>query len=145
LPVGWDLADALPEGLDAERRRDLLEHAEPASAERFPGAPTPRVDELLTVSGLASLSEGAGVEAVETALRALAGKMNGADPLRRMTFREAAVRRLKTAGLSSPARMVDAAFGAIAGTAEDDAQGSALALSDSVPWPESVDGAELLD
>lgn len=80
-------------------------------------------------------------------LRALREEVAGMDALDRATVREQAVAALEPVeAVRSPARMVDAALnGGAPGSAGDDLQGAGFELEDPEPWPEPVDGAELLD
>lgn len=81
---------------------------------------------------------------VEDALRSLALALNGADPLRRATVREAALRKLEKIGISAPARLLDAALGN--GQVEtEQQQGRPVLFDDPEPWLEPVDGAGLFD
>ncbi len=102
------------------------------------------VDQVLVASGVATLDQGTTATDLDRALRQLADELSGADKIRRMTVREAAIGHLKSIGLSAPAKLVDAALGS---TAEADAacQESQALLSSPDPWPECVDGTELLD
>ena len=105
--------------------------------------------DLLDAAGLTTLGERPAPAAVERALRRLAELVaaHEIDPLARETVRLGAVEALKEAGVSSPARLVDAALPQPdkeegAGSA---LQGRPLALDDPEPWPDPVDGAALLD
>lgn len=125
--------------LDAEQQarppesRAVVTRAQPASA----------ADPL---DGLRALPAGSSLDLVETALREMVSSFNGADPLRRQTVREAAMVEVKRLGVMRPARMVDAALGVGEHHAESTkGQGHALRLEDPEPWPEPVDGAELLE
>ena len=60
-------------------------------------------DRLLADSALAAIDSEAPWIQVETALRSLRATIAKADPLRRAMVREAAIRRLRTAGVHSPA------------------------------------------
>ncbi|MBI4524378.1 MAG: DUF3631 domain-containing protein [Deltaproteobacteria bacterium] len=96
------------------------------------------------VSILDPLSETSQPGKIEDALRALALTLNGADPLRRATVREAAIKKLEQIKIGAPARLVDAAFGN--GQAEtEQQQGRPVMFDDPDAWPESVNGAELLN
>lgn len=106
----------------------------------------PPVDDVLRACGLATLGDDPAMDAVEAAVRALAEAMDGADPLRRETLREGAIRALRAAAVGAPARMLDAILGQQREDAgEGSGQGRAVVLSDPEPWPEPVDGMELLD
>ena len=81
---------------------------------------------------------------VEESLRSLALALNGADPLRRATVREAAKKKLENIGISAPARLLDAALGN-GGDKTEEQQGRPVMFDDPEPWPEAVGGAALLD
>ena len=101
------------------------------------------VDELLSASGLAELSESSTHSEVEIALRELRSRLNGADPLRVTVVRAACIERLGEIGVRSPAKLVDAALGGF-GAEERENRGEHLLLSDPTPYPDEVDGAGLL-
>jgi putative DNA primase/helicase len=90
---------------------------------------------------LNALPEGAALPDIERGLRAFTKAAGALDPLALETAREGALRRLKSLGVFSPARMLEAALPAK--KTGDGAQGTAFALSDPAPWPEPVDGAAL--
>lgn len=106
----------------------------------------PTVDDLLRAAGLDTLGSDPPAEAVQVAVRRLAMSVDGSDPIRRVAIRDGAIRRLRAAGVASPARYMDAALAETAG--DEDAptgQGRTMALRDPEPWPDAVDGAALLD
>ena len=88
-----------------------------------------------------------GVDAATDALRQLVHvlKKTRADDLLRAGVREEAVNRLKEAGITASARMVDAALRARTSDGEDNGQGQRLLLTDPEPWDGPVDGADLID
>jgi len=142
LPDGWDLADPLPDGLTLGTLRELLASARPvAKAEGTQDG----VARVLGDAGLSALPDSPRAVAVEAALRTLAELLKDADPLRRAVVRNAAVELLKARKVSSPTALVDAALGVVTSTDATSGQGAALALSDPEPWPDPVDGAELLN
>lgn len=85
-------------------------------------------------------------EKAAAVLRELEVNLRGKDKLARMAGREAAVAALK-GKVSSPAGLVDAAIGGSGSESKSktNARGQPVALEDPDPWPESVDGAELLE
>lgn len=114
-----------------------------------PGQPMPVSGSDLTISDLISASgalpENSTFEAVESWLQRLRESSIGVDAARRALIREAAVERLKTVKcISAPANVADAFLSAIS-SREDSLQGQALVLLDPEPWPDPVNGAELLD
>jgi putative DNA primase/helicase len=90
------------------------------------------------------LAVGADVIEASHCLRKLAALMNGADPLEREVIRARAIRELERAGVTPPARMVDAALPRPTTDAAQEAQGAAIVFKDVEPWPEPVDGADIL-
>ena len=99
------------------------------------------LDRLLADSALAAIDPEAPWIQIETALRSLTATIAKADPLRRAMVREAAIRRLRTAGVHSPATLADTAFGPV----EPPSLHAAIQLHDPVPWEETIDGPALLD
>lgn len=97
------------------------------------------------IAPLTALEEGATLEAIESALRTVAAGLGGADGLRRAAVREAAVRILERLHISSPAKLVDAAFATPKNEGGTTGQGDAIFLPTPEPWPTPVDGARLLD
>src|SRR3982751_3498019 len=60
-------------------------------------------------------------------------------------LRDRAIQALKAGGIESPARLVDAVLAATRSLAAPGTMaGAALAFSPVEPWPEPVDGADLL-
>ena len=108
-------------------------------------APEASVDELLDSTGL---KEGAQLDsgtALESVLAGLAEHVKEASPVRRAAIREEAIRRLKSGGVSSPAKAVDAALGPPPRReVDDERQGKALDFEQPDPWTAEVDGADLL-
>jgi len=99
------------------------------------------LDHLLADSALAAIDPEAPLLQIETALRSLVPTMAKADPLRRPRVREAVVRRLRAAGVHSPATLADTAFG---GAKPPDLD-STIQLLAATPWAETIHGPELLD
>ncbi len=99
------------------------------------------VDELLSDSGLLDLTMPVNLHALEQALRELAGRLRGADALRRKLARAAAIGLLRALKVDGATQVIDAAIGGSA--PEADTQVPALVRHDE-PWPEPVDGAAVL-
>jgi hypothetical protein len=82
---------------------------------------------------------------VEAALRVAIASLNGADPLARETRRRELAEELRGLGVQHPLGLVDAALAAkyqkVAAAA---GQGHQIEMQDPEPWPDMVDGAELL-
>ena len=93
---------------------------------------------------LAGLADGAGVPEIGDAVRQVANVAMHRGDLDRQTVREGAIRELKRLHVSAPARMIDAALGALAIEDARPSVGAIPLLSDPEPWPHPVDGAELL-
>jgi len=81
---------------------------------------------------------------IEDALRSVALSLNGSDSLRRATIREATIKKLEKVGVSSPARMVDAAFQDEHSATSGQQQGRPVMFDDPEPWPDPVDGDVIL-
>jgi putative DNA primase/helicase len=78
---------------------------------------------------------------VEEAVRKLSQLLNGADDIRRLMVREAALRKLSTINISAPARLLDVALQRDKTTQNE----AVIPFKGPEPWPTEVDGAELLD
>lgn len=117
------------------------EAADPVGASNGTARSTPpSVDQAIAALGEAEDANGA-----TEPLRELAAALAGADRLTRQTARDSAIQALK-GRVSSPARLVDAALHTEAGEVGDlDAPGQKVEIMDPEPWPDPVDGAELLD
>ena len=81
---------------------------------------------------------------VEARLRVVASQLDGADPVRRSAVRSGAIDKLKAVKVTGARELVDAALG------RRDAEGTvgagnAIVFDEPQPWPEPVDGAELLE
>ncbi len=93
---------------------------------------------------LNALSVVAGPAEIEAALREAGRSAASLDALARETLRERAIAVLKTRGVGSPARLVDAAF-SVARAAEDAGiSGGGLLMREVEAWPEAVGGPRLL-
>lgn len=102
-------------------------------------------DSLLARCGITRLRPGDDLEHVEDALRRLVGLLDGADPLRRATLREAVIQKLEALKIRAPSRLVDAALTANQSLPTTDKAGRPIVFSDPDPWPEPVDGADLVE
>ena len=103
----------------------------------------PSLDDTLRAAGLLTLGQEPTAEAVQAALRKLGELSSGSDPLARETLRAGALRLIKPLGWRAAA--VDAALGTTDRKAlSSEGPGSAIALSDPEPWPEPVNGADVL-
>jgi len=99
----------------------------------------------VTLSPLDDLAENDSPAKVEAALRRLIPILDGVDPLRRATIREASIRKLEKIGVSAPAKMVDAAFQMEKDGTPDQQQGRPVLFDDPEPWLDVVNGSALLD
>lgn len=77
-------------------------------------------------------------------LRELSDALAGQDELTVGKYREAAVQALKKK-LSAPAKLVDSALAPLQGRGQASLQGETIELVTPEPWPEPVDGAQLLE
>lgn len=123
---------------------ELLAAALPAGS--GPGADSFPPDDPLVplLESLEQLDEDTELAQVEELLRALGSEAAPLDRLRLEMVRERAVRAL-TGKVQAPGRLVDAALKTTAGEAADDHQGRPLTIEDPEPWPEEVQGADLLE
>ena len=137
----------------ADELRDLIDRSVPRAPAgvRQPVLSSPSPDsfdfnQALDDSGLSRLQPNSSPADIEGALRQLGQIAERVDPVGRALLREAAVRKLQEAGLTSPARVVDAALDeGAAGAKESPGAGQSLLLSDEKPWPVPVDGGQTLD
>jgi Protein of unknown function (DUF3631)/DnaB-like helicase N terminal domain len=102
------------------------------------------VSRLLTDAGIHDLGMNPALGRVEMALRELRKRLNGADPLRYRLVREGAVRAVAKLGVRTAAAVVDAAMEGRDENHTTHAQGQPLTLSEPEPWPDAVDGAEVV-
>jgi len=124
-------------GMSEEEKNKFMESIEDSSDGQDP------IAELLTP--LNDLTSKAPLTKVEEALRSLVSTLNGADPLRYATVREAAIRKLDTVGVNSPARLIDAALQNGQSGKSDQQQGRPVSFDDPEPWLEPMDGSAMLD
>jgi hypothetical protein len=129
--------------------RSILDAAVPlppvADQDDVPEQPVEDVDSLLRSTGLSTLGLNPSPDIVERTLRKLKEKLEGEDPLRCASIRNAAIVKLESLGVRSPAKLVDAAIGGAGTGGGEDLQGRTVILSQPTPWPEPVDGSQLLD
>ncbi len=105
-------------------------------------APGANGTDPLIASGLAALQEGADLGAVAPCLQRFARHV-WADALTRRVDRNRAIGWLKHIKVVDAAGLVDAALPLPVASAAN-AQGQAVAFADPTPWPDAVDGAQLL-
>jgi hypothetical protein len=101
-------------------------------------------DAILLAAGFGTLTEASSVDSIGLALRKLGELAADQDQLGRAGLREAVIRRLRSLGVSSAARMADAALGVLGVEGDSNAQGTAVGFVDPNPWPEAVEGSSLL-
>lgn len=99
-------------------------------------------DDLLQLSGLRTLGEDPGTEAIRDSLEKFGRLAQDVDELTRQVLRAEAVRIVKRYKVLASA--VDAALTPASGDVIDDEDRPGLSLADPEPWPESVDGEDLL-
>ena len=98
------------------------------------------------LSGLYTLDADSPPESWVEVLQGAADRLKGRTALELEAAQNEILRYVKEMGLPRGPRLVDAAFGGRSKTELVDAtQGRAVAIADLEPWPEAVDGAELLD
>jgi hypothetical protein len=143
--------EAMLAALLAENDRRCRPPLEPAEVARIAKSiatysPEASVDAVLDAAGFADLKAPLSGERLELLLGNLQARANGEGPVRRAALREEAIRRLRAAGVRSPAKALDAALGTGAdGGHPEPKQGRALERSAPDPWPEPVEGAALLE
>src|SRR5262245_26709750 len=96
--------------------------------------------ELLEACGIDAITADTGLPVIEDRLRALAGSLNGDNPLRRATIRQMVIDKLRAAKIAAAAGLVDAAL-----TAPKGAPRHADHPKDVEPWPDPVDLPALLE
>jgi putative DNA primase/helicase len=98
-------------------------------------------------AAIADLAAASDVEAAEGPLRRLCDALRGADPLRRATVRESAIAALR-GKVSAPAHLVKMAFDGerppAGGQRSTVGQGRGAVFADPDPWPDLVNGSDLL-
>lgn len=121
--------------------RHLCQNGEFRGSDESPEAPT--ASDLLDAADITS--DLPDPDAAMACLRRLARLLANtkADGLLLTTLREAAIQRLHSAGMKSPAKMVDAA---LQGVGEMNGPPDSSSLFDETePWEEPVDSADLLE
>ena len=102
-------------------------------------------DEILESAGLGFvLTKDGFTSDVEEALRRLGELTNGADLVTRESLRSRTIEILKSGKVPGASRLVDAALQRPA-QSEAAGQGKTIILTDPEPWPDPVNGSELLD
>ncbi len=105
-----------------------------------PASSTP--EDALTM--LERLDEAPDSTHVMAALGHFKEALKSMDDISRELAREGAVKRLRVLGFASPGRIVDAAMPPSVKPSSDARAAGSVAFQDPEPWPEPVDGAELL-
>jgi putative DNA primase/helicase len=103
------------------------------------------IEGILARTGLGSLNPASSAAAQERALRALAEAAGALDPMRRIILRDLTIQALKKRGFESPAKLVDVTLARPTQADAKGASGTQLFVESPAPWPEVVDGSELLD
>jgi len=139
LPEKGDISDWLTAGGTPEE----LERLVAVAVESSRRTPTESKDDLLR--SLAELPADADLAAIEAALRTIGEQLVGRDELARAMAREAIIAELKSRSISSPARLADACLGPPEVEELRPEWECEPLLANPEPWPEEVEGAELLD
>lgn len=105
--------------------------------------PKAGVDQLLIACGVSSLVEGSSMDTIVGVLRFVAEKIRSEDALSKAAVREALIAKLQTIGTRSPAALVNAAIALHA--ADEASQEGGIGFVEPLPWPEQVNGEELLN
>jgi hypothetical protein len=140
MTVAKDLSEVHLAGVDLPAYLEKLKCASVAPA-ASDGDKTP------PWQAIADLSDEPDGVALEGALRALHCACSDLDAIARTAAADQAQRLLKERHVSAPGERVRAALGQACESGTADAPGAALeaVLSDPEPWPEEVDGAQLLE
>ena len=148
LPAAWDLGDPLPPAWTVETVRELLEAAPAAlnTASPPPDAHRATVADAISATGLDAITKTTSTAELEERMRALKQLATTMDPIACAALRLDLQRRFKAADIPGGTRLIDAAIGLErAADAVQRGQGRVLALNDPEPWPDAVDGAQMLD
>jgi len=89
------------------------------------------------------LKPGAEADEIGEALREAAAGLKGKDKLSFALGRDECLKKLKELQYNAPGKIVDAAFQSDADTRKPE-NGESIRLSDPEPWPDPVEGTELL-
>jgi len=135
--MGGDLKSRVEEAIATMSEEDRKKLNESTQAETNP------IKDI--TASLDGLPDDAPLVRVEEVLRGLAFSLKGFDSLRCAMVREAVVKKLERFGITSPARMVDAAIQGEQSGTPDQQQGRPVLFDDPELWPEAVDGATLLE
>jgi putative DNA primase/helicase len=139
-----EFTNRLVKALGAARPiEDVLKEIGSAKTHSKGDGNTETIEDILKNSGLLSLTTSADITEVEAALRNL--RVRGCDELQHALVREAAINQLKNIGVNSPSRLVDAALGTSQKVEDTSALNAGIIFPEVEPWPESVDGAALLE
>jgi hypothetical protein len=141
--------------LSPEKRVELLQYLPANEAAEAPdtarlrksaglGVEVDPIAETLQSAGISELQPGASLAKVEAGVRSLALIIESADEIRRVTIREAVIKKLDEIGINAPGRLVDAAIPKTSHN-EPDGTGKTLFLVDPEPWEVPVDGKGLLN
>jgi hypothetical protein len=101
------------------------------------------VEQILAGSGISDLTVSSTKDDVVAKLRVLGSRIKDLDRLTIAALREGAISKLKEIGLQSPTAIIDAAL-EMYQVEKDSQQGQAILLTDPEPWPDPVEGADLL-
>ena len=116
----------------------------PSGSDESPETTTLDCEALLVEHKLSNLDVALDRAVLEGRLRTLAMALRGADRLTVALVREALITELKAAKIRTATVIVDAAL-KVEQTTPENHQGAPLLLADVDPWPEPVDGSEVLD
>ena len=150
LPVGGDIIDWLKANPKATKEAIEALHKIDSEKEKSKIIPFPAPKNgaefhgLMESAGISALSENSGPDEIIEAISRLSAITANRDAVFLGIARSELIKKLKAIGVQSPAGMVkDALKPSKSKTVEG--QGQTLSLDDPEPWPNEVDGAELLD
>ena len=103
------------------------------------------IEKLLIDAGISGLSENSGADEILAAITKFETLTSNQSPLWRKVAQSSILKKLKDIKYPRASEILKKAFGNGAGKGESTQQGQTLLFEDHEPWPDEVDGAELLD
>jgi hypothetical protein len=103
------------------------------------------LNELMESAGISALSENSGPDEILATITKFEAITNNQPPLWRDVAQSSILKKLKDIKFPRASEILKKAFGNGTGKEESTQQGQTLLFEDLEPWPDEVDGAELLD
>ena len=136
-------SDATPHEADRPERTNVVPFAPPDRRARESGT-THDVDTLLSECDLAEIPTPPNMVTLEQNLRRLRTALETADPLRIATVRSTLVVKCQAAKVPSPAALIDTALAPLKKVATGASPDDLKLFPIDEPWPDPVDGVELM-